>query len=74
MNFQTKKYKEYMSQEYRPVMLSEIPFVVDHRALRDYAESKSAAITDLTDEEKRQFMRPNPEYRKSSRWHVAAVL
>ena len=62
MNFQTKKYKEYLAQDYRPVMLSEMPFVVDHRALRDYARSKGVAIASLSDEEKKQFLRPNPEY------------
>lgn len=77
MNFQTKKYKEYMVQDYQPVMLSEIPYVVDHRALRDYAKSKGVAIVDLSDEEKKQFLRPNPEYKGGHHKHLpwaAAVL
>ena len=74
MNFQTKKYKEYMAQEYKPVMLSETPFVVDHRALRDYARSKGVSITSLTDEEKNQFLRPNPEYKKKSKFPIAAAF
>ena len=43
---------------------SETPFVVEHRALRDFARSKGVAITALSDEEKKQFLRPNPEYKK----------
>ena len=74
MNFQTKKYKEYMTQDYRPVMLSETPFVVEHRALRDFARSKGVAITALSDEEKKQFLRPNPEYKKKPLFPIAAAF
>ena len=74
MNFQTKKYKDYMAQDYQPVMLSEMPFVVDHRALRDFAKSKGVPITALTEEEKKQFVHPNPEYKKKRTFPAAALF
>lgn len=63
MNSRTKKYKEYMSQDYRPILLSEMPYLVDIRALKSYADSKGVAITDLSESEKEQLVFPNPEYK-----------
>jgi len=64
MLIQEKKYKEYLSQEYEPVDESLMPQIVDFRAIKAYADSKGIAITSLSDEEKQQFIIPNPNYRK----------
>ena len=69
-----KKYKDYMSQEYEPVDESLMPYLVDIRAIKAYADSKGIAIADLSDEEKQQFMIPNPNYRKKRHHGIAAVF
>jgi hypothetical protein len=69
-----KNYKEYMSQEYEPVDESTIPYLVDIRAIKQYADSKGVGITDLSDEEKQQFMISNPYYQKRRRHGIAAVF
>ena len=63
-----------MSQEYEPVDESAMPFLVDLRAIKAYADSKGVAIASLTEEEKKQFMIPNPNYRKKRRHGIAAVF
>lgn len=62
MELQTKKYKDYMSHDYTPIQLSDIPYVVDHRGLKVYADKKGMSIASLPEEEKRQFIHPNPDY------------
>ena len=74
MPIQEKKYKEYLSQEYEPVDESAMPYLVDIRAIKVYADSKGVAIASLSDEEKQQFMIPNPNYRKKRRHGIAAVF
>ena len=74
MLIREKKFKEYMSQEYEPVDESAMPFLVDLRAIKAYADSKGVAIASLTEEEKKQFMIPNPNYRKKRRHGIAAVF
>ena len=74
MLIQEKKYREYLSQEYEPVDESMMPFLVDFRAIKAYADSKGVEIASLSEEEKRQFMIPNPNYRKKRRHSIAAVL
>ena len=74
MPIQEKKYKEYLSQEYEPVDESAMPYLVDIRAIKAYADSKGVAIASLSDEEKQQFMIPNPNYRKKQRHGIAAVF
>ena len=69
-----KKYNDYMSQEYEPVDESKMPFFVDIRAIKAYADSKGVAIVSLSDEEKQQFMIPNPYYRKKRKHGIAAVF
>ena len=65
MLIQEKKFKEYLSQEYEPVDETVMPFLVDLRAIKAYADSKGVAIASLSEEEKRQFMIPNPNRRTS---------
>lgn len=74
MLIQEKNYKEYMSQEYEPVDESTMPYLVDIRAIKHYADSKGVGITALSDEEKQRFMIPNPNYRKRRRHSIAAVF
>ena len=74
MLIQEKKYREYLSQEYEPVDESMMPFLVDFRAIKAYADSKGVEIASISEEEKRQFMIPNPNYRKKRRHSIAAVL
>ena len=74
MLIQEKNYKEYMSQEYEPVDESTMPYLVDIRAIKQYADSKGVGITALSDEEKQRFMIPNPNYRKRRRHSIAAVF
>ena len=71
---QEKKYKDYMSQEYEPVDESTMPYLVDLCAIKQYADSKGVGIAALSDEEKQQFMIPNPNYRKRRRHGIAAVF
>ena len=60
--------------DYEPVDESAMPYLVDLRAIKAYADSKGVAITSLTDEEKQRFMIPNPHYRKKRRLSVAAMF
>ena len=74
MFIQEKKFKEYLSQEYEPVDETAMPYLVDLRAIKAYADSKGVAIASLSEEEKRQFMIPNPNYRKKHKHGIAAVF
>ncbi len=74
MLIQEKKYKDYLSREYEPVDESTMPYLVDIHAIRSYAESKGVKIVSLTEEEKQQFMIPNPRYNRKRRHGIAAVL
>ena len=74
MLIQEKKYKEFLSQEYEPVDESKMPFLVDLRAIKVYADNKGVSIASLSDEEKQQFMIPNPNYRKKRKHGIAAVF
>lgn len=65
---------DYMSYEYEPVDESKMPYLVDIRAIKAYADSKGVDIVELSDEEKQRFMIPNPNYRKKRRHSVAAML
>ena len=38
MSIQEKKYKDYLSQEYEPVDESAMPYLVDIRAIKAYAD------------------------------------
>ena len=69
-----KKYKDYMSREYEPIDESSMPYLVDIRAIKAYADSKGVDIVDLSDEEKQRFMIPNPNYRKKRRRSIAAMF
>ena len=74
MLIQEKKFKEYLSQEYEPVDESKMPYLVDIRAIKAYADNKGVAIVSLSEEEKKQFMIPNPSYRKKRKHGIAAVF
>lgn len=74
MLIQEKKYKKYLLQEYEPVDESAMPFLVDFRAIKAYANDKGVAIVSLSDEEKQRFMIPNPNYRKKRHHGIAAMF
>ena len=74
MSIQMKKYNDYMSQEYEPVDESKMPFLVDIRAIKAYADSKGVAIVSLSEEEKQRFMIQNPNYYKRHRHGIDAML
>ena len=74
MLIQEKNYKEYLSQEYEPVDELTMPYLVDIRAIKQYADSMGVGIAALSEEEKQRFMIPNPSYRKRRRHGIAAVF
>ncbi|MCR4918941.1 MAG: hypothetical protein K5928_03870 [Prevotella sp.] len=74
MLIQEKKYKDYLSQDYEPVDETTMPFLVDIRAIRSYAAQRGISIVSLSDEEKQQFLIPNPSYRKKHKHGIAAVF
>ena len=74
MLIQEKKYKDYLSQEYAPVDETAMPYLVDIRAIKSYATQKGVSIASLSDEEKQQFLIPNPTYRKKHRHRIAAAF
>ena len=63
-----------MSQEYEPVDETAMPYLVDIRAIKEYADGKGVSIVSLTEEEKQRFMIPNPCYHRRRSLSVAAVL
>lgn len=71
MLIQEKKYKDYLSQEYEPVDESTMPYLVDIRAIKQYADSKGVGITALSEEEKLRFMIPNPNCHRGSSYSLA---
>ena len=74
MLIQEKKYNDYLAQDYEPVDESAMPYLVDIRAIKAYADGKGVSIVSLSEEEKQQFMIPNPNYRKKRRHGIAAVF
>ena len=57
-----------------PVDESAMPYLVDIRSIKAYADSKGVSIVELSDEEKKRFMIPNPHYRQPRRHSIAAML
>ena len=53
---------------------SVMPYLVDYRAIKKYADSKGVGIVSLSDEEKQRFMIPNPNYHRKRRHGIAAVF
>ena len=53
---------------------STMPYFVDIRAIKAYADSKGVAIVSLSEEEKKQFMIPNPSYCKRRLTGIAAAF
>jgi hypothetical protein len=74
MLIQEKKYKEYLANDYEPVDETSMPYLVDIRAIKAYADGKGVSIVSLTDDEKKRFLIPNPHYRKKGLLNIAAVL
>lgn len=68
------KQNERVLGKVEPVDETAMPYLVDIRAIKAYADSKGVAIVSLSEEEKQQFMIPNPNYRKKRRHGIAAVF
>jgi hypothetical protein len=57
MNGRTKKYKESLAKTSDPVLLSQCPDIkMDLPGLMKYAKEQGKEVTDLTEEEKKQFI------------------
>ena len=55
MNGQMTRYKESLLKTPKPVPFSQIKGTMDYRSLIAYAKSKGKKISDLTQDEKKQF-------------------
>ena len=58
----------------RPVSLREMPYTLDIRALLSYAKANGKSVSALSENEKKQFLVPNPAYKKKHRLGIAAAL
>ena len=54
MLIQEKKYKEYLANDYEPVDETSMPYLVDIRAIKAYADGKGVSIVSLTDDENKR--------------------
>ena len=55
MNGQMTKYKESLLKTPKPIPFSQIKGTMDYRGLLAYAKSKGKKISELTQDEKKQF-------------------
>lgn len=74
MLIQEKKYNDYLAHDYEPIDETKMPYLVDLHAIKAYADSKGMSIISLSEEEKKQFLRPNPAYKKSSKLGIVAAF
>ena len=54
---QMKRYRESLKITPEPVLLSQIKKKVDLRGLMDYAKEKSMRVSELTEQERRRFVK-----------------
>ena len=66
MNGQMNNYNSYMQKNYSPIDVNALPYFVDMKAMRAYAQEKGVSISDLTNSEKKKFTKPNPTSKKAS--------
>ncbi len=57
MNGRMKKYKESMANMSEPILLSQINQKMDLRGLMNYAKEKGVKVEQLSDEEKKSFLK-----------------
>ena len=63
-----------VADDARPVSLHEMPFTLDIRALLAYAKSKGIEPSMLSEYERRQFLLPNPTYKRKHTHGIVAAL
>ncbi len=66
MNGQMNNYNSYMQKNYSPIDVNALPYFVDMKAMRAYAQEKGVSISDLTNSEKKKFTKPNSTSKKAS--------
>lgn len=54
---QMKKYRESLEKTPEPILLSQIHQKLDLRGLMAYAKEKSVRVVELTEQEKRSFLK-----------------
>ena len=66
MNGQMNNYNSYMQKNYSPIDVNSLPYFVDMKALRAYAQEKGVSISSLTNSEKERFTKANQLSKKAS--------
>ena len=60
MSGQRMNYKNSLNTSVRPIMPSELPdVIIDYNGLRQYAREKGVSVVELTEEEKKRFIKKN---------------
>ena len=59
-----KNYNSYINNDYSPIDINQLPYFVDMKGLRNYAQEKGVSISSLTESEKRKFIKQNLLYEK----------
>ena len=54
-----KNYNSYINNDYSPIDINQLPYFVDMKGLRNYAQDKGVSISSLTESEKRKFIKQN---------------
>ena len=54
-----KNYNSYINNDYSPIDINQLPYFVDMKGLRNYAQEKGVSISSLTESEKRKFIKQN---------------
>ena len=66
MNGQMKNYKCYLENTYTPIDVNSLPEFFDMRAMREYSRKTGILMADLSENEKANFLIPNPTAKKAS--------
>ena len=54
-------YNTYMQKNYSLIDVNSLPYFVDMKAMRAYAQEKGVSISSLTNSEKEKFTKVNPK-------------
>ena len=54
-----KNYNSYINNDYSPIDINQLPYFVDMKGLRNYAQEKGVPISSLTESDKRKFIKQN---------------
>ena len=58
MNTLMKKYKESIKNTSGPISISDMDYTCDIPGIFSYAKEKGVSVTDLSETEKKQFLKP----------------